>query len=267
MYDIPELEKKWKKYKRNKIKKPIVVSTISIILLAGVGLIATTYLNKNSSDNSSVVKKSNKNTETTSQNSNSNTNLNSNNNQAVKENISKKSNEASIVIEKIDSKGNPLINTKPSSDNEEANIDLSKAVIIKPNVPDDEIRVIGFDNKNNNNSKSDILIPKSSTEEINKREEIANLEDKFKESQDPNDSLEVAKYYYKIKNYKKAETWAVNTNNLDGDIEESWLIFAKARAKQGKRVDAIKVLQTFYDETNSPKAKKLLDKLRKGLPF
>jgi len=90
------------------------------------------------------------------------------------------------------------------------------------------------------------------------------LEEQFKESQDPQDSLKVARYYYKIGDYKKAETWAVNTNNLDGDIEESWLIFAKARAKQGFRVDAIKVLQSYYDETNSPKAKELLDKLRRG---
>jgi len=254
MYDIPELEKKWRKYKRNQIKKPIIIVSIIVVLLIGSGILLNTYLNKNSNNKQQVTKSS-------SQNSNKNENLKKDTNSA---------NSQAIVIQKVDSNGNPLVNVKSTNSTQETNIDLTKATIVKPNVPDDEIRVIGFDNKDKKEIEKkyeDILIPKKSTEEIKRREEIAELEEKFKESQDPNDSLEIARYYYKIKNYKKAEDWAINTNNLDGDLEDSWLIFAKAKAKQGFRVDAIKVLQTFYDETNSQKAKKLLDKLRKGLPF
>ena len=218
-----------------------------------MGVLATTYFNKpttNSEPKKEVVTKTQ-------------------NTQAKKE-IANSDSSPAIIIKKS-SDNNPLINAKPTDDAQDANIDLSNATIVKPNVPDDEIRVIGFDNQKDKkeieNKYSDILIPKKSTQEIKLREEIKDLEERFKETQDPQDSLEIAKYYYKIKDYKKAENWAVNTNNLDGDIEESWLIFAKSRAKQGFRTDAIKVLQTFYDETNSQKAKSLLDKLRKGLPY
>ncbi len=253
MYDIPELERKWRKYKRNQIKKPIIIGVTSILLVIGVGVLATTYFNKpttNSEPKKEVVTKTQ-------------------NTQAKKE-IANSDSSPAIIIKKS-SDNNPLINAKPTDDAQDANIDLSNATIVKPNVPDDEIRVIGFDNQKDKkeieNKYSDILIPKKSTQEIKLREEIKDLEERFKETQDPQDSLEIARYYYKIKDYKKAENWAVNTNNLDGDIEESWLIFAKSRAKQGFRTDAIKVLQTFYDETNSQKAKSLLDKLRRGLPY
>jgi hypothetical protein len=263
MYDIPELEKKWRKYKRNQIKKPIIITLASVTILAGLGALSYTYiypkLNKKSiAKNEQSVNKTKVANNTQTQQSSTN-------------------NEPAIIIKREsqsqNNNTNALVATKPTSsmDNANAQIDLSKATIIKPNVPDDEIRVIGFDNNKEKkaieNKYSDILIPKQSTQDIDERERISELEDKFQTSQDPQDSLEIARYYYKKKMYKKAEDWAVNTNNIDGDIEESWLIFAKARAKQGFRTDAIKVLQSFYDETNSIKAKKLLDKIRRGKEF
>jgi hypothetical protein len=253
MYDIPELERKWKKYKRNQIKKPLIIGVTSLLLIVGAGVIATTYYKKSSKASNNVVKDTQQKSEVVNTNKT-----------AVAVN-----NSPAIVIKKSGSNSNnALINAKQENN---ANIDITKATIVKPNVPDDEIRVIGFDNKEDKKAiekkYGDILIPKKTTEELRIREEIKDLEEKFRETQDPQDSLEIAKYYYKIKDYKQAENWAVNTNNLDGDIEESWLIFAKARAKQGFRTDAIKVLQTFYDETNSQKAKVLLDKLRRGLPY
>ncbi len=59
----------------------------------------------------------------------------------------------------------------------------------------------------------------------------------------------------------------INANNIDGDIEDSWILFSKARAKQNYRVDAIKIMQSYYEETGSKRAKELLDKLRNGKPF
>jgi len=263
MYDIPELEKKWRKYKRNKIKKPLIIGGITTVLILGVGALVTTYLlNKKTEEKiekkvavvtpkqEPVVKKEEK-----------------NNNQAM-------------IIEKLPN-GNKASNVRTATnkssnvdssqnDSNNALIDLSKAEIVKPNVPSDEIRMIGFDKKEKKKIKNkyeDILVPKEAKVDIQEREKVAELEEKFKISQNPEDSLAIAKFYYQKGNYKKAENWAVNTNNLDGDIEESWLIFAKARAKQGFRVDAIKVLQSYYDETNSKKAKDLLVKIRFGKSF
>jgi len=258
MYDIPELEKKWRKYKRNKIKKPLIISTVSIILFLGLSALIATYLSK--SNKKEEVKKV----------------VQTDTPKPKAKQVVQSSNSNAIVITKIGTnqeqteKGNALTQVKKSDSDSDSGIDISKAEIVKPNVPDDEIRVIGFDNKDKKRIKKkyeDILIPKQSQEEIAEKEKVAEVEERFKESQDPQDSLYLARYYYNKKEYKKAESWAVSTNNIDGDIEESWLIFAKARAKQGFRVDAIKVLQSFYDETNSVKAKKLLDKLRRGLPF
>ena len=241
MYDIPELEKKWRKYKRKQIQKPLLITVAALLIIGGGAALIKTYLSsKNNVPKSNVAATSTVQSE------------------------SKKSNDA-IIITKV----NP-VQSAQTQNSENGGIDLSKAEIVKPNVPDDDIRVIGFDNKDKQKIKKkyeDILVPKQSVEEIKEKEKVAEIEDRFKETQDPQDSLYLAKYYYKIGNYKKAENQAVNTNNIDGDIEESWLIFAKARAKQGFRVDAIKVLQSYYDETHSPKAKELLDKLRRNIPF
>ncbi len=261
MYDIPELEKKWRKYRRKKIQKPIIITSVVAVLVVGIAVIASTYMSK--SKVSTVNTKS-----VTTQKVSSTAN---------------NSNDKAIVITRVQNNDNPLVNVKPTKvqannninpeqeDEQSAkNIDISKAEIVKPNVPDDEIRVIGFDSKEKNKIKKkyeDVLIPNQSKQDIKLREKIAEIEDRFKSYQDPKDSLKLAKIYYKKGDYKKAESWAVSTNNLDGDIEESWLIFAKSRAKQGDRKDAIKVLQSYYDETNSAKAKDLLVKIRFGKPF
>ena len=262
MYDIPELEKKWRKYKRKKIQKPIIIASVVSVLGIGIAVIVSTYMSK---------------PKATTVNAKSATS------QKVATATAKNSKDKAIVITRVQNNGNPLVNVKPTKiqvnnnvnpeqeDEQSAkNIDISKAEIVKPNVPDDEIRVIGFDSKEKNKIKKkyeDVLVPNQSKQDIQLREQIAEIEERFKSYQDPKDSLKLAKIYYKKGDYKKAESWAVSTNNIDGDIEESWLIFAKSRAKQGDRKDAIKVLQSYYDETNSAKAKDLLVKIRFGKPF
>jgi len=95
----------------------------------------------------------------------------------------------------------------------------------------------------------------------------ADIENRFEFAKDKSDSLFLAKYYYDKMEYAKAEKWALETNKLDNTIEESWLIFAKAQAKQGKRVEALKVLQAFYEQSGSPAARVLMDKIRRGKRF
>jgi tetratricopeptide (TPR) repeat protein len=84
------------------------------------------------------------------------------------------------------------------------------------------------------------------------------IEKRFKMTHDPEDGLFLARYYLKRKNYKKAEYWALQTNRIDSSIEESWLIFAEAKAKSGHKKDAIVVLKEYLKENDSIKAKKLL---------
>lgn len=255
MYDIPELEKKWRKYKSKQIKKPLIIASVALALVSGVAVLAITYLGNKTETQSTTTAKVQPSTK-----------------QETKAMVITKEPAMQQQNQPPGGTQNALIQVQPTVAQpvNENNIDLSKATVVTPNVPPEKIRVIGFDKKQKKKvakEYQDILIPKQSQQEIQEHEKIAEIKERFKTSQDPKDSLYIAKYYYKKGEYKKAENWAVNTNNLDGDIEESWLIFAKSRAKQGFRVDAIKVLQSYYDETSSPKAKRLLDKLRFGKDF
>jgi len=261
MYDIPELENKWRKYKRNQIKKPIFIGFSIFVLVGAVSFVGLKYLTS-SSEKSNITSNNTKVEKSTP---------------IVKKEQSKNSTKSPAIVitttpvNKLATPKNTQASIQPNiaKTNNDDTIDLSNATIVKPNVPDDEIRVIGFDSqekKEITNKYQEILKPQK-TKKSKIDPKILAYEERFKERQDPQDSLFLAKYYYKKGNYQKAETWAVNTNNIDGDIEDSWIIFAKARAKQGHRVDAIKVLQSYYDETNSAKAKEVLDKLRRNIPF
>ena len=99
-----------------------------------------------------------------------------------------------------------------------------------------------------------------------KKSEVSSqeIEERFRFAKNKDDALFLARYYYDKKAYKKALKWALETNKLDSDIEESWLIFGQAKARLGQRMEAIRVLQAYYDRTGSQKAQKLLDAIRRG---
>jgi len=90
------------------------------------------------------------------------------------------------------------------------------------------------------------------------------VEKRFRLGHDPDDSLFLAKAYYLKGMYKEAEYWALQTNKINENIEESWLIFIKAKAKRGHRNEAIRILNTYIGKTNSVEGKILLDKIKKG---
>ena len=87
---------------------------------------------------------------------------------------------------------------------------------------------------------------------------------RFNQTHDTDDSLFLAKSYYRKGNYKKAEYWALQTNKANANIEESWLIFAKAKVKLGRKNEAINILAAYIKKSNSAQAKILLYKIKKG---
>ena len=260
MYDIPELEKKWKKYQRNKIKKPLKFIFI-VAFLGGASYFALEkyqeyqkYSQKQKKEEQKVTTNT-PTTQTTTQNVIQKAPQNTQNN------------DKAIIIQKI-----PMTQAasqpRAKRRDDDMGIDLSNATIVKPNVPDEEIRVIGFDKKEKEKvlkKYGDILdITPSST---NIDPIVEEYTQRFEDNKDPLDALYLAKYFYKKGKYEQAEIWAANANNIDGELEDSWIIFAKAKAKQGHRVEAIKILQEYYDSTKSLRAKKLLGKLRRNKPF
>jgi len=89
------------------------------------------------------------------------------------------------------------------------------------------------------------------------------VERRFFQTPDTDDALFLAKSYYDKGNYTKAEYWALQTNKVDDNIEESWLIFAKAKAKQGQINEAIRILTSYVRRSNSVQAKSVLYKIKK----
>ena len=88
------------------------------------------------------------------------------------------------------------------------------------------------------------------------------MKEKFRQNKNPRDALLIAEAYYNAGNYKKAEEWALIANNLDKNLDDSWLLFAKAKDKMGKRREALKILVVYYNKSKSSKVKALIDKMK-----
>lgn len=99
------------------------------------------------------------------------------------------------------------------------------------------------------------------------KENINAMIQRFEASKNPDLALMIAKRFYKEKDYDNAYNYALLSNELDSDNEESWLLFAKCLYKLHKTDTAIKVLQSYIRKSDSLKAKVLLDKITSKSPL
>jgi len=102
---------------------------------------------------------------------------------------------------------------------------------------------------------------------INRREsqnDIKEVISRFQKNNNPALSLFAAKKYYELGNYKQAYNYALVTNKINNDIEESWIIFAKSLVKLGKKDQAIKILRQYINYSHSSNAQTLLDEIQRG---
>lgn len=102
---------------------------------------------------------------------------------------------------------------------------------------------------------------------IQRESDMKDIQDviaRFKKNKNPALSLFVAKRYYNIGNYQQAYNYALITNELDSNIEDSWLIFSKSLYYLNQKEMAIKTLQTYYQDSGSVKAKIALDQMNNG---
>jgi len=93
---------------------------------------------------------------------------------------------------------------------------------------------------------------------------IETMKNKFSKSKNSRDALLLAKAFYRKRNYKESETWALEANKLDSNLDESWIIFAQSKAKLRKKSEAINILAMYYKRTKSPKVKAVLEKIKMG---
>ena len=93
---------------------------------------------------------------------------------------------------------------------------------------------------------------------------IETMKQKFAQSKNSRDALLLAKAYYKKGEFKEAEQWALTANKINAHLDESWLLFAKSKAKLGKQQEAVNILAKYYKQNKSSKVKALLGQIKTG---
>ena len=102
---------------------------------------------------------------------------------------------------------------------------------------------------------------------IQRESDMKDIQDviaRFKKNKNPALSLFIAKRYYAIGNYQQAYNYALITNELDRNIEDSWLIFAKSLYKLDQKDMALKTLKTYQNDSGSVKAKITIEQMESG---
>ncbi|DAB30170.1 MAG TPA: hypothetical protein CFH84_05545 [Sulfurimonas sp. UBA12504] len=110
---------------------------------------------------------------------------------------------------------------------------------------------------------------KSKTSVVNIRRQdtysdIKEIIQRFRKNNNPTLSLFIAKKYYDLGEYREAYNYSLITNELNKEIEASWIIFAQSLVKLGDKEKAIKVLREYAKQSNSNRANLLLDEILSG---
>ncbi len=98
----------------------------------------------------------------------------------------------------------------------------------------------------------------------NTQEDISHVIKRFKKNNNPVLSLFVAKKYYELGEYHKSYNYALITNDINDNIDASWIIFAKSLVKLNEKEEAIKTLKKYIKHSHSSQAKILLEEIISG---
>jgi len=147
------------------------------------------------------------------------------------------------------------LNTQKKEDNTKAPKDTKSTK--ESFIQEAKIEIVEIDDEKEKSKKINIS-------RKNTQNDIAEVIKRFKKNSSPALSLFIAKKYYEIGDYHNAYNYALTTNEINRDIESSWIIFCKSLVKLGKKEMAIKTLQEYTKETESDAAKILLDEITSG---
>ncbi len=98
----------------------------------------------------------------------------------------------------------------------------------------------------------------------NTQEDIQHVIKRFKRSNNPALSLFIAKKYYELGKYSQSYNYALLTNEINNDIEESWIIFSKSLVKLKNKEKAISILEEYIKVSHSSRATILLNNIKSG---
>lgn len=109
--------------------------------------------------------------------------------------------------------------------------------------------------------KNTTLVTRSSKED---NSDLIDVIKRFKKNKNPVLGLFIAKRYYDVGEYQKSYNYALITNEIDKNIEESWITFSKSLVKLGQNELAINTLKSYLKTTKSTRAATLLQKIKSG---
>jgi len=228
MYDLKPLEEEWEKYHKKK-RLPLYIGILLGVLL----IIMTILLVYYDMFSKEIIEKNVDKVENTKS-----VVIKSDN--KVIDNTSK--NELEKIIVKTKDMNKPLemvVDNIPILEEESSKEILKENVIDKPK------------------KKMHLNIIESSSLDAYK-----DVEERFFKSRDVDDSLFLAKSYYRKGLYKKSEYWALQTNKINSTIDDSWIIFAQSKIKLGQKNEAMSILQNYIKRTGSERAKNILLKIK-----
>jgi len=228
MYDIRPLEEEWKKYHEKK-RRPVYLFVLILFIIIGILI----YTNDN------IFLETKK--------------------PYVKHNVEKKD----IISESTSANASAYNLSKNDFISKSKNVDKKEHSPLQSIVENIPILEEEKDNtykeiKNEKpHKKIQLNIIESSSLDAYK-----DVEKRFYESRDIDDSIFLAKIYYRKGLYKKSEYWALQTNKLNNNIDESWIIFAQSKMKQGQKNEAVRILTNYVKRTGSQNAQNILNRLK-----
>ena len=104
--------------------------------------------------------------------------------------------------------------------------------------------------------------PKIDIQISSENNEISMLKENFNKSKNPETALKIARKCYQDKRYSDTIKWALSANNLDSSIEESWVMFAKAKYMLKQKDDALRALEEYNKNKNKPEINELINKIK-----
>lgn len=235
MYDIKQLEKEWKQYRKKKLRPWYIGSLTLLLIIASV----TIFL-MNEKIDLSVWKSYVEASKEIPGNENKIKDILDSKDMNAKQSVL--IDDALDTLEVKDS----MVSVVDKGVQKQLNILVDIPVLDDTNEPTQKDLHTG-------NKKMHLEIIESTSVTAYK-----DVERRFLESRDMDDALFLARSYYKKGDYEKAEYWALEINKLDEDMEEGLLIFVKSKAKMGRKNEAISILTSYVEKSDSQEAKKLL---------
>ncbi len=251
MLNIHELETKWLHYKVKSYIPRIIIGTSSIIII--VIFYSLEFSTKENIETPVITK---------------NTTIKDTIKKEILSPVNEKATSTKIVVKNTKTLMSPSMNfmhTISSSSPKYYSTDKNKKIKTIKNKTEKPKEATKVEAPKVEAPKVEVV--KNNTIQIKRRDtqgDIQHVISRFRKSNNPALSLFVAKKYYELKDYNQAYNYALITNELNNDIEESWIIFAKSLVKLNKKTKAIETLDRYVKYSHSHKAKLLLDNIRLG---